>query len=50
MSGELRYSDTLVDGDGNKLHLDSKSKEHLVKPVTVYNFAVEYYQDFLWVT
>jgi len=45
-AGELRYSDILVDDEGNKLHLDSKSKEHLVKPVTVYNFAVEDYHTY----
>ncbi len=48
--GELRYSDTLMDSNGGKLHLDSKSKEHLENPVTVYNFAVDDYQDFLWAT
>ena len=40
-AGELRYSDTLVDSEGNKLHLDKKCKAHLENPVTVYNFAVE---------
>ena len=45
-AGELRYSDTLVDDDGNKLHLDKKNKEHLTKPVTVYNFAVEDYHTY----
>ncbi len=49
-AGELRYSDMLVDSEGNKLHLEKKNKEHLSKPVTVYNFAVEDYQDFLWAT
>ncbi len=45
-AGELRFSDTLIDDDGNKLHLDKKNKEHLVNPVTVYNFAVEDYHTY----
>ena len=45
-AGELRYSDTLVDAKGNKLYLEKKNKEHLTKPVTVYNFAVEDYHTY----
>jgi len=45
-AGELRFSDTLIDDNGNKLHLEKKNKEHLTKPVTVYNFAVEDYHTY----
>ena len=45
-AGELRYSDTLMDDEGNKLHLEKKNKEHLSEPVTVYNFAVEDYHTY----
>ena len=45
-TGELRYSDTLVDDEGNKLHLDKKSNEHLDEPVTVYNFVVDDYHTY----
>ena len=45
-AGELRYSDTLVDSEGNNLHLDKKCKAHLENPVTVYNFAVEDYHTY----
>ncbi|SFH57080.1 intein C-terminal splicing region [Pseudobutyrivibrio sp. OR37] len=45
-AGELRYSDTLVDDNGKELHLEKKNKEHLTKPVTVYNFAVEDYHTY----
>ncbi|SFH56801.1 intein N-terminal splicing region [Pseudobutyrivibrio sp. OR37] len=45
-AGELRYSDTLVDDNGKELHLEKKNKEHLSKPVTVYNFAVEDYHTY----
>ncbi len=34
-AGELRYSDTLVDANGTKLHLDEKSKAYLENPVTI---------------
>ena len=45
-AGELKYSDTLVDDNGNKLHLEKKNEEHLAEPVTVYNFAVEDYHTY----
>ena len=45
-TGELRYSDTLVDDEGNKLRLDKKSNEHLDEPVTVYNFVVDDYHTY----
>ena len=45
-AGELRFSDTLVDDNGKELHLEKKKKEHLVNPVTVYNFAVEDYHTY----
>uniref|UniRef100_UPI0003B4E2F3 Hedgehog/intein hint domain-containing protein n=1 Tax=Butyrivibrio sp. AE3009 TaxID=1280666 RepID=UPI0003B4E2F3 len=45
-AGNLNVGETLVDSEGNELHLRIKRWEHLQNTVPVYNFAVEDYHTY----
>ena len=46
-AGDLEVGTTLIDREGNELHLQIKRWEYLQSPVPIYNFAVEDYHRFL---